>query len=446
MVGSGRGGAARTRRSREASPDRARASSQPRVRPFRKVQIVYYLCRNGQLEQPHFMEVTHIPNHHLRLKDVMERLTVLRGKGMPSLFSWSCKRNYKNGYVWNDLAENDVIHPAEGSEYILKGSEIVEACSERFRQLQLGVRKREPLPGMQPRHLQVEEPEADVEEVEEDDEEAEAEETEEVHISTRCSRGVSTQEMATAHRATGRSHHTEMLLDEDASPPSSSSSEKAHPPASAVSGANHVGSNGDGPGNGGSGRFNDADPAEEPCHQPRGSFLLQLIACGSSAAMKGRCGLPKAAAAAAAVPPPPPASSSSTPNTSGRKSAGSLHKGVLCRAAAATTRAAAVVEEDENVINYMSENPRFGNPLREDKEYFSGSIVESMTESRAATATTGPCLKKSSSYHEERGAKCELGEVFEVEKEAQERSAKAKCMPSRKRATACIGNRQQQSK
>lgn len=95
----------------------------------------------------------------------MDRLTLLRGKGMPALFSWSCKRytstllvsacvstqhctlenttsykwllcicvrcfrNYKNGYVWNDLSENDVIYPSDGVEYVLKGSEIFPGCS-----------------------------------------------------------------------------------------------------------------------------------------------------------------------------------------------------------------------------------------------------------------------------------------------------------------------------
>ncbi|CAA6659471.1 unnamed protein product [Spirodela intermedia] len=121
------------------SPDRARAAPSAKPRPLRKVQIVYYLCRNGQLEHPHFMEVAHHSSQQLRLKDVMDRLTFLRGKGMPSLFSWSCKRSYKNGFVWNDLAENDVIQPADGAaEYILKGSEIIEGCSEGFRRLQLG--------------------------------------------------------------------------------------------------------------------------------------------------------------------------------------------------------------------------------------------------------------------------------------------------------------------
>ncbi|KAK8662608.1 hypothetical protein V6N13_092178 [Hibiscus sabdariffa] len=58
----------------------------------------------------------------LCLRDVMERLTALRGKGMPSLYSWSCKRTYKSSYVWNNLADNDVIPPSDGDEYVLKGS------------------------------------------------------------------------------------------------------------------------------------------------------------------------------------------------------------------------------------------------------------------------------------------------------------------------------------
>lgn len=35
-------------------------------------------------------------------------------------------RSYKNGYVWHDLTENDFIYPAHGQEYILKGSELLE--------------------------------------------------------------------------------------------------------------------------------------------------------------------------------------------------------------------------------------------------------------------------------------------------------------------------------
>lgn len=35
-------------------------------------------------------------------------------------------RSYKNGFVWHDLSENDFIYPAHGHEYVLKGSELPE--------------------------------------------------------------------------------------------------------------------------------------------------------------------------------------------------------------------------------------------------------------------------------------------------------------------------------
>ncbi|CAL0332623.1 unnamed protein product [Lupinus luteus] len=52
---------------------------------------------------------------------------------MVSLYSWSCKRSYKNGFVWHDLFEDDLILPARGSEYVLKGSELIdESNSDHF--------------------------------------------------------------------------------------------------------------------------------------------------------------------------------------------------------------------------------------------------------------------------------------------------------------------------
>lgn len=40
-------------------------------------------------------------------------------------------RQHKNGYVWQDLTDDDLIHPSHGQEYILKGSEVrlLEASS-----------------------------------------------------------------------------------------------------------------------------------------------------------------------------------------------------------------------------------------------------------------------------------------------------------------------------
>ncbi|XVF20121.1 hypothetical protein REPUB_Repub11eG0171000 [Reevesia pubescens] len=92
----------------------------------RKVAVVYYLSRNGQLQHPHFMEVPLSSTDGLYLKDVINRLNLLRGKGMASLYSWSSKRSYKNGFVWHDLTENDFIYPSHGQEYVLKGSEILD--------------------------------------------------------------------------------------------------------------------------------------------------------------------------------------------------------------------------------------------------------------------------------------------------------------------------------
>uniref|UniRef100_A0A7N0UBC1 SOSEKI DIX-like domain-containing protein n=1 Tax=Kalanchoe fedtschenkoi TaxID=63787 RepID=A0A7N0UBC1_KALFE len=59
--------------------------------------------------------------------DVISRLNLLRGRGMASMYSWSSKRSYKNGFVWHDLSDNDYIHPVHGLEYVLKGSEILLA-------------------------------------------------------------------------------------------------------------------------------------------------------------------------------------------------------------------------------------------------------------------------------------------------------------------------------
>nr|XP_034896071.1 protein UPSTREAM OF FLC-like isoform X1 [Populus alba] len=114
---------------RQVSPERAKVWTErsPKYQQQnRKVPVVYYLCRNRQLEHPHFIEVPLASPDGLYLRDVIERLNVLRGRGMTSLYSWSSKRSYKNGFVWHDLCEDDLILPAHGSEYVLKGSELFE--------------------------------------------------------------------------------------------------------------------------------------------------------------------------------------------------------------------------------------------------------------------------------------------------------------------------------
>ncbi|KAK6144584.1 hypothetical protein DH2020_021404 [Rehmannia glutinosa] len=114
---------------REISPERNKVWTEPpngKLKPDHRVPVVYYLSRNGQLEHPHFMEVPVSSPQGLFLRDVISRLNALRGKGMAAMYSWSCKRSYKNGFVWHDLSENDFIYPAHGHEYVLKGSELRE--------------------------------------------------------------------------------------------------------------------------------------------------------------------------------------------------------------------------------------------------------------------------------------------------------------------------------
>ncbi|KAI3678376.1 hypothetical protein L6452_37665 [Arctium lappa] len=117
-------------RTAERSPEHTKVWTEPpsnNNKP-RRVPVVYYLSRNGNLEQPHFVEVPlSSSSDGLYLRDVIDRLNSLRGNGMAALYSWSSKRSYKNGFVWHDLAENDYIYPAHGQEYVLKGSELVVA-------------------------------------------------------------------------------------------------------------------------------------------------------------------------------------------------------------------------------------------------------------------------------------------------------------------------------
>ncbi|CAL1366933.1 unnamed protein product [Linum trigynum] len=119
---------ARMKKHRELSPERAKVWTErsPKYHQHRKVPVVYYLCRNRQLEHPHFIEVPLSSPDGLYLRDVIEKLNVLRGRGMASMYSWSSKRSYKSGFVWHDLSEDDLIVPAHGNEYVLKGSELFE--------------------------------------------------------------------------------------------------------------------------------------------------------------------------------------------------------------------------------------------------------------------------------------------------------------------------------
>ncbi|KEH44478.1 hypothetical protein MtrunA17_Chr1g0212601 [Medicago truncatula] len=95
-----------------------------------KVPVIYYLSRNGQLEHPHLMYVSISSSHGtLCLQDVINRLSFLRGQGIANMYSWSTKRSYRNGFVWQDLSENDLIYPSSSHEYVLKGTLLIEEPS-----------------------------------------------------------------------------------------------------------------------------------------------------------------------------------------------------------------------------------------------------------------------------------------------------------------------------
>uniref|UniRef100_A0A3N7FNI3 SOSEKI DIX-like domain-containing protein n=1 Tax=Populus trichocarpa TaxID=3694 RepID=A0A3N7FNI3_POPTR len=111
---------------RENNPERTKMLNLPKSKSEQKVGVVYYLTRNGQFEHPHFMEVPLSSPQGLQLKDVTDRLNHLRGRGMANMYSWSSKRRYKNGFVWQDLSETDYVQPCHGHEYILKGSLLLE--------------------------------------------------------------------------------------------------------------------------------------------------------------------------------------------------------------------------------------------------------------------------------------------------------------------------------
>ncbi|CAH9071212.1 unnamed protein product [Cuscuta epithymum] len=350
----------------------------------RKVQIVYYLSRNGLLEHPHFMEVALLPTRRdLLLKDVMDRLTVLRGKGMPSLYSWSCKRSYKNGYVWNDLAENDVIYPCEGAEYILKGSELFQPSSEKSQvnnapQFDL-VRSAHPVkqadfspkrrPAASKRHPEPEEV-----------------------VQNHC------KEEDYQEKITITTTDRFELTRGDSSPPSTASSlsEKCN----------------DG-GNTTSQRYEDGDPVVADSLLGRSSVLFQLISCGGSASFRAKGLTPFAKQSPAAAV--------------GRKSCSgaALKKEAQIRAAAAAANS--IDDEEEIIIKYMSENPRFGNMQSQEKEYFSGSILDSIAAEEKSQVP--PCLQKSNSYNEERKCRPGLEEVG-AEKEAKQNAGK--CIPKKK--------------
>ncbi|XP_030961984.1 protein UPSTREAM OF FLC isoform X3 [Quercus lobata] len=96
----------------------------------RRLHIIYFLSHMGRVEHPHLVRVHHFNRNGVYLRDVKRWLSDLRGKDMPEAFTWSYKRRYKTGYVWQDLLDDDLITPISDNEYVLKGSEIINTPFE----------------------------------------------------------------------------------------------------------------------------------------------------------------------------------------------------------------------------------------------------------------------------------------------------------------------------
>ncbi|TKW17098.1 hypothetical protein SEVIR_5G343300v4 [Setaria viridis] len=90
----------------------------------RRINVVYFLSRGGRTDHPHLFRVNHLNRAGVRLRDVKRWLSELRGKDMPDNYSWSYKRKYKAGYVWQDLKDDDLITPISDNEYVLKGCDV----------------------------------------------------------------------------------------------------------------------------------------------------------------------------------------------------------------------------------------------------------------------------------------------------------------------------------
>uniref|UniRef100_A0A803KXK9 SOSEKI DIX-like domain-containing protein n=1 Tax=Chenopodium quinoa TaxID=63459 RepID=A0A803KXK9_CHEQI len=310
---------------------------------FNKVQVVYYLTRNGQLEHPHYMEVSHLATQPLRLKDVVDRLAVLRGKAMPSQYSWSCKRSYKNGYVWNDLTENDIIYASEGSEYVLKGSELLQ--EKDYSATQMEQEESYSLPSTSSTNSDKQPPPP-----------------------TQVAKTTASESKRYDEKGTTR------IIEEDGEPAVSTS-------------------------------------------LTRNSTQLSTRAVSTS-----NKAIPLRVKAGATGNEQPPCSINQEVSKE-------------CE------------DEDMMMVRYMSENPRFGNLQSEEKEYFSGTIVEAMSTHHQHTHSSGsassyphlpPVFTKSSSYNEQRSCKAGLqaeASVADIDDEKEDAKVKGfikLCIPRKK--------------
>ncbi|GAB2236267.1 hypothetical protein Droror1_Dr00028008 [Drosera rotundifolia] len=430
----------------EAENGCKKIASKARSVMVKKVQVVYYLTRNGVLEHPHFLEVSHCADNPLCLHHVLEKLAVLRGRAMPSRYSWSCKRSYKNGYVWNDLSENDVIWSStQAAECVLKGSELLITgpglAQERAVLPQLQSSYENPKHDrMSVRHQmklnQTSHDQSDEEPEEED--ENESKECNESEKTTSCTGSITTPSSGCSQ---GASITDELNSGQNShSPPGTISSDDnlTHSVSLQVPKDHQQGK----PYSSKKFEHGDSSPIvpfnRNKNSSTTSSFLLQLIACGGGSVVSTKSRKP--------ISMPCLKQQLSHP-----------HRGLSYTKYSSE-------DDDHMIIKYMSENPRFGNLQSEEKEFFSGSIVEVMNSKKSddngEAVVSEPVLKKSSSYNEGRSSKARLGSETATAEEAgntkaestatargqkgkkEKLAVKVKCIPRKKHHTHNSSSRQ----
>ncbi|XP_043698959.1 protein SOSEKI 5 [Telopea speciosissima] len=417
---------------KDTSPERTKVWIEPKSKSERKVPVVYYLSRNGHLEHPHFMEVPLSSSEGLYLSDVINRLNSLRGKGMASMYSWSSKRSYKNGFVWHDLSENDFIYPAHGQEYVLKGSELLDG-STSFRSPATGSSGTErtsettkssddgEFPVVIRRRNQswssIDLHEYKVYKAESTGESAgraAADASTQTYEKRRRRRAIGDEEdkdedeerekaeaaEAIVEMEQYRNHTTELSREEISPPPSSSSPETLESLIKAdvrvVNPRRGLDESG----------VRSLTENNYPSGRMRASaVLMQLISCGSIAVKDCEAILPR-----------------KDGGGGGGGGALSLISHYRYTGKLAPPPRGALKEVGES----MGENPSFAGIRLEDKEYFSGSLIETKKDEF-------PALKRSSSYNADRSSKMELAGKKEEEEEIG--GVRTKCIP-RKPKTA----------
>ncbi|KAL4193191.1 hypothetical protein AMTRI_Chr06g175690 [Amborella trichopoda] len=402
---------------RQVSPERGRPWSEntqhQKQQQQRKVAVVYYLCRNRHLEHPHFIEVPLASPRGLYLRDFISRLNAHRGRGMTAMYSWSCKRSYKSGFVWHDLSEDDLIHPVNGNEYVLKGSELLDEPSpDRYQPIKL---QQQPQLQASPKQQQLllcqeassssitEKPKTTTE-----NDHLSSAGTSPNSITENSSEYKVYKAHATAYagptpatdaatQTEDRGSHAVRGVSTEEALNEGSGDEASPPPPSSSSASSSGGRKAETleslikadckKMNGSFRIMEDEEEREGGVYRSKGSnVLMQLISCGSIAVKEG-----------------------------GHGSFG----GLMMKPRLVSKSSMMMGELD---CLYES-NPRFVGLRLEDKEYFSGSLIETK---KKQVGEGVPTLKRSSSCNADRGSKMD---TTNEEKEKDSDTVTAKCIP-----------------